>query len=171
MNEFQADESTTLIAFRRVSEPWGGLGNMAPVPVEFEGRSWRTVEALFQAQRFSSENPVREAIWSAKSPMAAKMIAKKHRNERVVEAQSTADVEIMRELVRLKLEQHLRGGSRFQQEVEALLRVPSFLIIEDCTARPNTSGLFWGAQRKFDSTWRGENTLGQIWMELLAALR
>lgn len=59
------------IAFSKVREPHGWMGNMSPHPLEMFGKSWRTSEALFQAMRFTDEAP-REEIRSKTSPMAAK---------------------------------------------------------------------------------------------------
>jgi len=171
MSEFIVRPDETVVAFRKVSEPWGWLGNMSPHPVEFGGKIWRTAEALFQAERFTTDNPVREAIRSAQSPMAAKMIAKKHRLERVIAERSAEDVALMRRVVGLKLEQNNTRDAQVRLGVAALLRTANLRIIEDCTSRPNTSGLFWGAEWHGGPVWFGQNTLGEIWMDVLAAFR
>lgn len=147
------------IAFRKVKEPYGWLGNMAPYPVTYAGKEWRTTEALFQALRFSDHDPARELIHEQKSPMAAKMIAKKHASRRVVEPLSEADVGNMKMVLRLKLEQHL--DLQF-----ALLDTKDALIVEDVTNRSGGTGLFWGARLLPDGAWDGENVLGKLWMEL-----
>ena len=38
----------SIIAFTKVALPFGWLGNMAPYPVTYGGKAWRTTEALFQ---------------------------------------------------------------------------------------------------------------------------
>ena len=68
-----------IIAFTKVALPFGWLGNMAPYPVTYGGKAWRTTEALFQALRFEDES-IREAIRQEKSPMAAKLVAKRHKS-------------------------------------------------------------------------------------------
>jgi N-glycosidase YbiA len=143
------------VVIRKVREPYGWLGNMSPHPVGL----WRTAEHAFQAQRFADTSDVRKLIMAATSPMAAKMIAKARAGEMVVQPRSEQDVALMHKILDLKLEQHplLR---------EALRATGSRRIVEDCTARASVSGLFWGAARQADGTWRGTNTLGTLWMEL-----
>lgn len=153
-----------VIAFTKVNLPYGWLGNMAPYPVVHDGKEWRTTEALFQALRFAPSDPVRELIRAEKSPMGAKMIAKKHADQRVVETLSDADVSLMKMVLRLKLEQHL--DLQF-----ALLDTGDDLIVEDVTKRPGGTGSFWGAALQDDGTWKGENVLGKLWMELRDELR
>lgn len=147
------------VVIRKVREPYGWLGNMSPHPVGI----WRTAEHAFQALRFADTSDVRKRILEATSPMAAKMIAKKHVSEMVVQPRSDQDLATMRRILRLKLEQHplLR---------EALRATESRRIVEDCTARANNSGLFWGAARQADGTWHGTNMLGVLWMEIRAAV-
>jgi predicted NAD-dependent protein-ADP-ribosyltransferase YbiA (DUF1768 family) len=64
-----------IISFSKVALSYGWLGNMSPYPIIYEGKEWRTVEALFQSLRFTDENII-EAIRNEKSPMGAKMKAK-----------------------------------------------------------------------------------------------
>ncbi len=151
-----------MILIRKVKEEFGWLGNMSPHPVEFEGKTYRTTEALFQALRFDDAVIV-EAIQEQKSPMAAKMKAKKYRSRMVVEPLSDTDLDNMRLVLRLKIEQHpkLRND---------LLATGDQEIVEDCTKRPRGSGLFWGAALQ-NEKWVGENWLGWLWMELRDELR
>jgi predicted ATP-grasp superfamily ATP-dependent carboligase len=44
------------ITFTKTSLPFGWLGNMAPYPIEYLEKTWRTAEALFQALRFVHED-------------------------------------------------------------------------------------------------------------------
>jgi len=39
------------IWFKKVAEPYGWLGNMAPYPITYKGIVWSTREALFQSLR------------------------------------------------------------------------------------------------------------------------
>ena len=79
-----------VLTFRKVKEPYGWLGNRAPYPVLAEGVSWRTNEALFQALRFADPE-IREAIRKAKSPMQAKFVAKRSKDQPVVEPMGPPD--------------------------------------------------------------------------------
>jgi len=149
------------IVIGKVKEEGGCWGNMAPFPIEHEGKRWLTTEALFQAMRFSDEG-IREAIRSEKSPMGAKMKAKKHKAAMVVEPMSDQDLENMRLCLKLKVEQHpeLRA---------ALIESGDAFMVEDCTKRQRGSGMFWGAAL-IDGEWNGQNWLGKLWMELRASL-
>lgn len=145
------------IIIRRVNGEYGWLGNMAPFPIEHQCDLWRTSEHLFQALRFEDAT-ILATIRNQKSPMAAKMMAKKHKALMAVEPMSAADLENMRLCLRLKVDQHpeLRG---------LLIQTRESLIVEDCTKRQPGSGLFWGAAL-IDDQWKGQNWLGRLWMEL-----
>lgn len=151
-----------VIAFTKVALPYGWLGNMSPYPIEFDGKTWRTSEALFQALRFKDE-AVQELIRAEKSPMSAKMVMKSNKSHITTEPHSVKDVNNMRLCLLLKLEQH-------PQLLTELLETGDKIIIEDVTARGDVGGnLFWGALRVENENgfhWNGKNTLGRLWMEI-----
>jgi ribA/ribD-fused uncharacterized protein len=151
------------VAFTKVALPFGWLGNMAPFPVTWDGKVWRTTEALFQARRLADGDPAREEIRAEKSPMGAKMTAKRTADRRVITPMSDEDVAMMEDVLRLKLDQH----PSLRVELAA---TGDRAIIEDCTSRPRGTGLFWGAARQPDGTWHGENVLGKLWMKLRSEL-
>lgn len=93
------------IAFTKVKLPYGWLGNMSPHPVSYDGIDYPTAEALFQSLRFNSIES-RHRIAAVRSPMTAKMLAKKHRSEMNIVPMSGIDVENMRLVIRTKIEQH-----------------------------------------------------------------
>ena len=113
---------------------------MAPFPISFQEQVWPTSEHLFQALRFDYGHPVRDEIREQKSPMSAKMVAKRNRSLMTIVPRSQADLDTMELVLQLKLEQHpvVREG---------LLATGDLPIIEDVTHRPTESGLFWGAKR------------------------
>ena len=150
------------IAFTKVKLPFGWLGNMAPYPIGVVSYMWLTTEALFQSLRFD-DDAIRQEIRAQKSPMTAKMVAKRNRDRMVVVPQSEQDLENMRRVLRLKVEQH--PSVRL-----ALLDTGDARIIEDCTARPRGSGLFWGAAKTPQGWWNGENMLGKLLMQVRAEL-
>ena len=150
---------STDIAFTKVRMAHGWLGNMAPFPIQADGRLWRTSEALFHARRFTDAEAI-DAIHGATSPMQAKLIAKAHASKMVIEPRSAADVDNMRSVLRLKIDQH--------PQLKAMLLDTHGRIIEDCSARP--TAIFWGARRTSDG-WEGQNMLGVLWMELRDQLR
>lgn len=153
----------TDIAFTKVSLPHGWLGNMAPFPISYNGKIWRTSEALFQAMRFNKEEII-EAIRAEKSPMAAKFVAKKYKLEMIVVPGSPEDIQNMKICVALKLSQH-------NELAAALLATEDSMIYEDVTARGSSgNNLVWGAM-KVNNEWIGENKLGQIWIDLRSAIK
>lgn len=147
------------ILIRKVREPYGWLGNMSPHPIEILYVRWPTAEHLFQALRFEQGSPIREEIRAQLGPMQAKFVAKKYADQMVVEQRSPQDVHNMRFVLMCKLTEH-------PALKDQLLATGSANIIEDCTNRPNVSGLFWGARQVGPFIWDGQNTLGKLWMDL-----
>lgn len=147
---------------------------MSPHKVEWEGKTWNTTEALFQALRFQDDQ-IREMIRKEKSPMGAKFKAKKHKDQMVVEPMSKEDLENMVKCVKLKV-----GTYGFLQR--RLLATGTSTIFEDVSSRirgerswdlvsqgisPNKSSrrhLFWGGVQIQDKI-IGDNHLGKIWMK------
>lgn len=155
-----------VIAFTKVKLPYGWLGNMSPHPISYDGHVYKTAEHLFQALRFPPQ--MRSEMRDRSSPMGAKMRAKALRGFMGVAPRSGQDLDNMRMVLRLKTRQH-------SSVLIGLLTTADALIIEDCTRRPSTSGLFWGAacrdMAEQPLQWRGENALGKMWMELREELR
>ena len=146
-----------VIEFTKVDLPYGWLGNMFAAPIKLNGKTWRTSEALFQALRYESEE-IRELIRFEKSPMRAKMKAKKFKNQMVVVPMSEEDVKNMKMVVRLKFDQHPILKSK-------LKITGSHIIVENILNRKGERHLFWG-MKKVDGLWEGNNNMGKILMEL-----
>ena len=91
-----------MIAFTKTALPFGWLGNMSAHPVTHQGKVFRTAEALFQALRFNDPDII-EQIRAAKSPMGAKMVAKRNKGKMVVAPGSAEDVKNMEAVLRLKV--------------------------------------------------------------------
>lgn len=151
------------IAFTKVALPYGWLGNMSPHMVKYDGKLWKTSEALFQGLRFWDFPEIREEIRNAKSPMAAKMIAKKYRKLLNGKVMDEDDLKRMKLVLMLKLE-------RNPDLKRKLLATGNSVIIEDCSKRKGGSGKFWGAART-ENGWEGENHLGKLWMEIREELK
>jgi len=151
-----------MIEFSSVDLPYGWMGNMSPFPIIYDGKRWLTTEALFQAMRFSNEE-IKELIRVQKSPMAAKMKAKKNKGLYVVEPMSEKDVENMKLCIRLKLEQH-------QNLKKQLLATGDQYIFENIEKRNGARHFFWGA-KKINDELVGNNMMGKIWMEFREKLR
>jgi ribA/ribD-fused uncharacterized protein len=148
-----------VIEFTKVDLPYGWLGNMYEAPISYEGKVWKTSEALFQALRYEDED-IREVIRNEKSPMSAKMKAKskKYVVDRKVEPMSEKDIENMKMVVKLKFEQHPVLKSKLKITGE-------HLIVENIGDRNGERHFFWG-MKKINGEWVGENTMGKILMEL-----
>jgi predicted NAD-dependent protein-ADP-ribosyltransferase YbiA (DUF1768 family) len=151
------------IAFTKVALPFGWLGNMSPHSIEFGGKTYRTAEALFQSLRFGLadglNSDVTEEIRAEKSPIGAKMVAKKYADKMRVIPASPDDLALMEQVVRLKLAQH-------PSLLGELVATEDALIIEDVSNR-GTAGRhrFWGAALVGEE-WIGENALGKLWMRI-----
>lgn len=115
-----------------------------------------TVEHAYQAARFVDVSIV-EKIYNATSPYKAKEIAQieKHNKQVIVSDWEHRKLEVMRELICLKIEQH-------PDVREKLLESGDLLIIEDS---PTDS--YWGR----GEDWNGQNNLGKLWMEQRSKLR
>jgi len=147
-----------VVTFTKVSLPNGWLSNMSPYPIEFGGKKWKTSEALFQSFRFNDDE-IKELIRAEKSPMSAKQIMNENTDKLSIIKHSKRDVINMKMCLRIKLLYHPILIGR-------LIETGNKQIIEDVTARGDVGGnLFWGAML-VDGVWKGENTLGKLWMEL-----
>lgn len=153
-----------IISFTKVSLPHGWLGNMSPHSVVYKEKTYRTTEALFQCLRFIEHPEVHQEIYECKSPMAAKMIAKKYKT--LIHLNSQQDISNMKICLHLKIKQH-------SQLLKQLLETGDKTIVEDCSKRANSkSALFWGARWDENTqSWVGENVLGKLWMQLRKSLQ
>lgn len=149
------------IAFTKVDLPYGWLGNMSNFPVRFQGRLYKNSEALFQCLRFSNYPEIQDEIFKQKSPMAAKMIAKKYKKILLQDGYQFLgenDVELMKLVLLEKIKNHPRLKKQ-------LIETDDSEIIEDCTKRKSGSGKFWGACWE-NGKWEGKNVLGKLWMAI-----
>lgn len=151
-----------VVSFTKVSLPYGWLGNMSPYPINFNGKVWRTTEALFQALRFKDEE-IQELIREEKSPMGAKMVMNSKTEHITIEKHGAKDLINMKMCLKLKLAQH-------PNLVNELIDTGDKIIIEDVTKRGNSGGnCFWGAMQVENEEgfhWVGNNALGKLWMEI-----
>jgi predicted NAD-dependent protein-ADP-ribosyltransferase YbiA (DUF1768 family) len=164
-NETLHSAEHRIVRIGKVEETEGWMGNMSPFPVRVDGLRYPTTEHLFQAMRFEDQH-VREQIRAAKSPMAAKMLARKLMPKKGqpgaalrVEPRSALDLDLMRTVLRIKL-------AFYPSRREDLCAQKSdWVVIEDCSNRAGKSAEFWGMRLKGDQ-WTGQNWLGRLWMEL-----
>ena len=144
--------------FKKVAEEYGWMGNMAPYPIKFDGKVWLTSESLFQSMRYDDDS-VKEMIRVEKSPMGAKMKAKKYRDQMVVVPMSELDVENMRKCVKMIFDAH-------PQLKRQLMNTKDSFIYEDIGNRNGERHKFWGAKKWSESEGDGNNMMGKILMDL-----
>jgi ribA/ribD-fused uncharacterized protein len=145
------------ILIKRVKDEYGWLSNMYPSPLTYKDRLYPTCEHLFQCLRFPNNPEIQDHIRIQISPMTAKMVAKAHK-DLAVGVGSDTDLYNMRMCINLKL-------LNYPEILKKLIDTGDSIIIEDCSARDNVSGRFWGMV-KVGKIWEGENWLGRIWMEI-----
>lgn len=142
------------ITFRKTTEQFGGLSNMASgYPIVVNNTLIKSSEALYQALRYPHLPYVQSQIINESSPMTAKMISKKYH------AQSRSDWEkikipIMKWVLRVKLSQNMETFGKL------LLATDSKDIVEE-----SKKDSFWGA-KVIEDRLEGVNVLGRLLMEL-----
>lgn len=140
---------------------------MSDHKIRNNGKEYRTSEALFQCLRFEGYTEAKREILSQKSPMAAKMVAKRLRKELNLgrdDIGGAEDIERMKLCLKLKIDQYSFLIKK------RLLETGDAVIIEDCTTRPGSTGEIWGAVLQ-NGEWYGQNLLWKLWMKLRDELR
>lgn len=150
-----------IVSFTKIGLPYGWLGNMSRHPINHNGLIFKTCEHLFQSLRFNNLEII-EQIQRSNSPMGAKFIAKSFKNEMCVSPRTDEDVENMKIVIDLKINQHA-------DVMKELPLLKDCLIIEDVTNRNNVRNRFWG-MALVNGEWIGENNLGKIWMDRISNL-
>jgi predicted NAD-dependent protein-ADP-ribosyltransferase YbiA (DUF1768 family) len=114
-----------VVSFDKIDEPNGWLSNMSRhalrVPRQPGGILYTTAEHFFQSERYTDPT-IRGAIQAVASPMSCKMKAKTFRKHQVITSHSPEDLDLMRKVLRLKLENH-------PALMEKLLALPSEAVI------------------------------------------
>jgi ribA/ribD-fused uncharacterized protein len=151
---FRAEECAV---FSTTTGPYGSYSNMAAgFPLSIDGVTFRTSEALYQCFRFPHRSEIQREIVDAASPMTAKLIARRNRNE---SRSGWLDVRvaIMQWCVTLKLMSH---PERFGREIASSGEMP----IVELSSRDR----FWAAveEPRGSGLLVGENQLGSILMRL-----
>ncbi|MHB0713255.1 NADAR family protein [Roseomonas mucosa] len=158
--EFREYERDQVVSFRKTTEDFGGLSNMAPgYPIFMFGRKIRTSEALYQACRFPHLPQVQRMILEETSPMTAKMRSKPYREDSRPDWNEVR-VKIMRWCLRAKLLHNWDAFSRL------LLATGDRAIVED-----SRKDDYWGAKGSEDNLLAGRNVLGRLLMELREIVR
>ncbi len=141
------------IHFYAVGDEYGCFSNFYPAPVRLKGKAWPTTEHYFQAQKFAGTRH-EQAVREAKTPMLAARMGRDRALPLRRDWEAVKDA-VMRDAVRAKFEQHadLR---------EVLLATGEARLVEH-----TENDSYWGD----GGDGSGRNRLGEILMEVRAALR
>jgi ribA/ribD-fused uncharacterized protein len=143
-----------VISFRKTSEPFGGLSNMAGgYGLNINGTLIPSAEHLYQACRFPNNPEIQEAIISEPSPMKAKWISRKYIDNSRPDWNITR-VKIMKWCLRIKLSQNWEKFSGILAETQDK-------PIVEFTHKDK----LWGATKEGE-TYVGTNALGRLLMEV-----
>ncbi len=142
----------SVINFYRVKDPYGEFSNFAAFPIALKGRTWRTSEHYFQAQKFVGTEH-EEAIRQQPSPMIAARMGRSRKRPLRADWEQVKD-DIMREAVLAKFSQH-------ETLRELLLATGDAEIVEH-----TKNDRYWGD----GGDGSGQNMLGKILMEVRGML-
>ena len=146
--------------FKKVKDQWGEFSNMSAFPLNVNGISVKTSEALYQALRYPHNPEIQKVILEQKSPMAAKMKSKPHREKETHSDFINNQVEIMEWVVRLKVAQHYYKLAPIMRKAEEVVEI-------------SHKDKFWGAVplKGNKDVLVGQNQLGQIWNKIISEFK
>ncbi|WP_142851735.1 NADAR family protein, partial [Klebsiella pneumoniae] len=155
MSDLREYNYNNSVVFRKTTEKWGGLSNMARgYPIVVNDIKIQSSETLYQAMRFTAYPEVQKEILSQNNPMYGKRISRKyHSLTRTCWDQER--VAIMKWAVCVKLCQNWEKFSTL------LLSTGDKPIVEY-----SEKDQFWGAKSIGNHTYSGMNVLGRILMLL-----
>jgi len=155
MADFREYNQYDSVVFRKTTERWGGLSNMARgYPIAVNGILIQSSETLYQAMRFTEHPNIQMEIISQSNPMYGKRISRKyHSQTRIYWDQER--VAIMKWAVCVKLCQNWEAFSTL------LLSTGDKSIVEY-----SEKDQFWGAKSIGNHKYSGMNVLGRILMLL-----
>ena len=155
IREYPADKT---VAFCKVADEWGVLGNFAPTLVVVDGVSFDCTEKLFQIMKFA--DPESRRIIYAQKGQPIKMMARHQEKVGVVrEDWGRIFIDAMKFCLVRKYEQSVS----FRQELE---RSKGLFIVER-QVNPRRPAGAWSAKLTPDGqTWAGPNIMGRLLMEL-----
>lgn len=142
-----------VIEFYSTTGDYGCFSNFSRHRVFLKGKTWRTTEHYFQAQKFAGE-PDEEAVRKANTPMIAAQMGRDRKRPLRRDWESVKDG-IMLEAVRVKFTQH--------EDLKAILLATGDAKLVEHTANDS----YWGD----GGDGSGKNRLGQILMQVRAELR
>ena len=157
MRIYKKDE---VCGFRFTRADWGAFSNFQPLAVPIAAGPWAfpTSEHLYQAAKFAAAPDVQRRIANAPTAREAASIGRSP-NPGMDPCWTAQRVNVMRWVLRMKREANADAIDA------ALARTGQRAIVEI-----STRDAWWGAKPTGDS-FRGNNVLGRLWMELRQHLR
>jgi ribA/ribD-fused uncharacterized protein len=143
----------TVYFYSTREQPHGCFSNFSAHGFELDGRWWPTSEHYFQAQKFAGTTH-EEAIRLAPTPKVAASMGRERKRPLRADWESVKD-DVMRRAVHRKFERHA--------DIRAILLATG----DDQIVENAPSDYYWGC----GADGSGRNMLGQILMEVRAALR
>lgn len=146
------------VAFCKVADEWGVLGNFAATPVVVGGVTFDCTEKLFQVMKFT-DTESRKIVYSVKG-QTIKMKAKHQEKVGVIrEDWGRSFIDAMK----FCLVQKYQQSETFRTELE---RSKGFYIVEQQVNLKRPAGAYSAKLSDDSKTWAGPNIMGRLLMEL-----
>lgn len=146
------------VAFCKVADEWGVLGNFAATPVVVGGVTFDCTEKLFQVMKFT-DTESRKIVYSVKG-QTIKMKAKHQEKVGVIrEDWGRSFIDAMK----FCLVQKYQQSETFRTELE---RSKGFYIVEQQVNPKRPAGAYSAKLSDDSKTWAGPNIMGRLLMEL-----
>ena len=146
------------VAFCKVTEEWGVLGNFAATPLVVGGVPFDCTEKLFQVMKFADMES-RKIVYSVKG-QNIKMKAK-HQEKVGVIREDWGRIFI--DAMKFCLVQKYQQSETFRTELE---RSKGFYIVEQQVNPKRPAGAYSAKLSDDSKTWAGPNIMGRLLMEL-----
>ena len=146
------------VAFCKVADEWGVLGNFAATPVVVGGVTFDCTEKLFQVMKFT-DTESRKIVYSVKG-QTIKMKAKHQEKVGVIrEDWGRSFIDAMK----FCLVQKYQQSETFRTELE---RSKGFYIVEQQVNPKRPAGAYSAKLSDDSKAWAGPNSMGRLLMEL-----
>ena len=146
------------VAFCKVADEWGVLGNFAATPLVVDGVPFDCTEKLFQVMKFADMES-RKIVYSVKG-QTIKMKAK-HQEKVGVIREDWGRIFI--DAMKFCLVQKYQQSETFRTELE---RSKGFYIVEQQVNPRRPAGAYSAKLSDDSKTWAGPNIMGRLLMEL-----
>ena len=146
------------VAFCKVTEEWGVLGNFAATPLVVDGVPFDCTEKLFQVMKFADMES-RKIVYSVKG-QTIKMKAK-HQEKVGVIREDWGRIFI--DAMKFCLVQKYQQSETFRKELE---RSKGLFIVEQQVNPRRPAGAYSAKLSDDSKTWAGPNIMGRLLMEL-----